>query len=145
MVVLDTDLLTLVQRKASPEYDRLDARLLALSPTRPICITVISFEEQMRGWLGFIARARTSERQVDSYRRLHRLLEDFCDRQVLEYDERAVEQYQQLVKARVRIGTMDLRIAAIALVNGATLLSRNLRDFHKVPGLQVEDWTTLES
>lgn len=42
---------------------------------------------------------------------------------------------------RPRIGTMDLKIAAIALANDATLLSRNLRDFGKVPGLRVEDWT----
>lgn len=36
---------------------------------------------------------------------------------------------------------MDLRIACIALVTSSTLLSRNLRDFRKVPGLAVEDWT----
>ena len=36
---------------------------------------------------------------------------------------------------------MDLRIASIAFVTGATLLSRNLRNFRQVPGLAVEDWT----
>lgn len=35
---------------------------------------------------------------------------------------------------------MDLRIASIVLANGATLLSRNLRDFDRVPGLRVENW-----
>ena len=35
---------------------------------------------------------------------------------------------------------MDLKIAAIAMANNATLLARNLKDFGKIPTLQVEDW-----
>ena len=49
--------------------------------------------------------------------------------------------YDGLVAKRVRIATMDLRIAAIALDQGLTLLTRNARDFSKVPGLIFEDWT----
>ena len=36
---------------------------------------------------------------------------------------------------------MDLKIAAIVLANDATLLTRNLGDFRKVPDLKAEDWT----
>jgi tRNA(fMet)-specific endonuclease VapC len=36
---------------------------------------------------------------------------------------------------------MDLRIGAIALANDALLISRNLRDFMRIPNLHVEDWT----
>jgi len=36
---------------------------------------------------------------------------------------------------------MDLKIAAIVLAQNATLLTRNLSDFRKVPRLKVEDWT----
>jgi tRNA(fMet)-specific endonuclease VapC len=35
---------------------------------------------------------------------------------------------------------MDLKIATIALVHDALLLSANLRDFQQVPDLRVADW-----
>ena len=41
-----------------------------------------------------------------------------------------------------RVKTLDLRIASITLATESTLLSRNLRDFHQVPDLRVEDWTS---
>jgi tRNA(fMet)-specific endonuclease VapC len=49
--------------------------------------------------------------------------------------------FQSLQKSRLRISTMDLKIAAIVLAHSATLLTRNLVDFRRVPGLKVEDWT----
>jgi tRNA(fMet)-specific endonuclease VapC len=42
------------------------------------------------------------------------------------------------------IGSMDLKIASIALAHSATLLSANLRDFRQVPNLSVEDWLVEE-
>lgn len=36
---------------------------------------------------------------------------------------------------------MDLKIAAIAIVNNAILISRNLADFEQIPNLTVQDWT----
>jgi tRNA(fMet)-specific endonuclease VapC len=46
----------------------------------------------------------------------------------------------RLRRLRIRIGTQDLKIAAIALSRDALLLSANLRDFQRVPGLRVENW-----
>jgi len=62
---------------------------------------------------------------------------------LLDFDERAAAEFQRLRKLYPRIGSMDLKIAAIVLVQGATLLTRNLADFGKINGLAVEDWTEL--
>lgn len=75
------------------------------------------------------------------YHRLHKHLDDFKEHPVLDFGASAFLLVQQLLKSKIRIGTMDLRIAAIALTHDATLISRNLADFRKVPGLRVEDWT----
>jgi len=69
------------------------------------------------------------------------LIEYYRDQRLLDFDEAASHEFARLRKSGVRIGTMDLRIAAIALANDALLISRNLVDFQKVPGLRVKDWT----
>jgi tRNA(fMet)-specific endonuclease VapC len=142
MLVLDTDLLTLVQQKSGAAYVRLDARLEAAAGSQVIVTTIVSFEEQMRGWLAYIANARTLERQLLAYARLHELFDDYRDRTILDFDQIAGSLFRELVRGRLRVGTMDLKIAAIALAHGATLLSRNLSDFRRIPGLRVEDWST---
>lgn len=144
MVVLDTDVFTFIQRKEGEVYDRLHARFAAALPG-PICVTVISFEEQVRWWLSYIAAAKSSEKRVRGYYQLSLLLDDYCDSTVLDFDARAEDQYQRLRQGKLRVGTMDLRIAAIVLVHDALLVSRNLADFRKVPGLRVEDWTLPDS
>jgi tRNA(fMet)-specific endonuclease VapC len=140
MLILDTDLFSIIQRGASAEYSRLLARLPRLDQ-QSVCVTIVSFEEQTRGWLTYVARAKTGEQQIEAYVRLHRLLNSYCNRRVIDFDAAAMQRYYQLVKSRIRIGAMDLRIASIALTQGATLLSRKLGDFRKVPGLVVEDWS----
>ena len=108
---------------------------------REICTTIVNVEEQMRGWLAVIARSRGVQQEIAAYRRLRALLTFFGQIPVLDFDETAGELFGQLRRSRVRIGSMDLKIAAIALSHEAMLLSRNVVDFRRVPGLQVEDWT----
>lgn len=140
MVILDTDHMSLIEHPGSPVSQRLATRLERL-PKSEVATTIISYEEQMRGWLSIIASARSVHQQIEAYRRLRRQLENYCRVRVMDFDEPAAVQFQNLLAARIRIGTMDLKIAAIALSSNATLLSRNMRDFRKVPGLRVEDWT----
>jgi tRNA(fMet)-specific endonuclease VapC len=91
--------------------------------------------------MAYLARTRSVAHQVEAYRRLLQHLDNYRRIPVLPFDEAAAVAFQQLRRARLRIGTMDLKIAAIAVSRDATLLSRNLADFRQVPGLQVEDWT----
>jgi tRNA(fMet)-specific endonuclease VapC len=138
VIVLDTDTLSIVQRASSPEYDRLVA-----AAGEPVFVTIISFEEQMRGWLAYAARAKTPERQVLAYSYLQALVDDLRERPILAYDDRAAEEVSRLTKLKLRVGTMDLKIAGICLVHGAVRITRNLAHFRRVPGLRLEDWTKV--
>ena len=138
MVILDTDHVSLVF-DGSAAGRRIQQRLSALLP-EDVGTTIITYEEQSRGWLSYISGAKNVTDQVEAYRRLENHLEYFKRLFVRGFSQSAAVEYQRLQKT-VRIGTMDLRIAAIALTHHATVLSRNLRDFEKVPGLKIEDWS----
>ena len=140
MVVLDTDHISLLEWNGGDETMRLRARLADLDPDE-VVTTIISFEEQMRGWMTYLARARSPSQQLEAYRRLKRHLDNYRFIPVLEFEEKAVAEFERLRRSRLGIGTMDLKIAAIVIAREATLLSRNLHDFKRVPELKVEDWT----
>jgi tRNA(fMet)-specific endonuclease VapC len=140
MWVLDTDHISLLEHDESPATARLRERLLALNPA-DYATSIISYEEQCRGWLEHIKKKKSVLEQVTAYRKLHKQLEHYGAIQVLDFDEHAAIEFQRLRAAKVRIKTMDLKIASIVLSLHATLLTRNTGDFIKVPGLQFEDWT----
>src|SRR5262245_24942155 len=123
MVVLDTDLLSLVQWGEGPDSQRLRSRLDRVPPSEK-ATTIITYEEQTRGWLAYVAGARTAVAQVKAYELLHRHLLHFLDIAVLRFCDRAAAEFQTLRKRCKGVGPMDLKIAAITLVSGSTLLSR---------------------
>ena len=139
MYLLDTDHLSVMERGGT-EGMRLRGRLRSLA-TDEIAATVVSYEEQTRGWITYIARARTPDAQVAAYGYLQRHLQVYCAIPLVAFDVTAATILQQLQQQRIRVGTMDLKIASIALANEAILLSRNVADFDRIPGLRVEDWT----
>jgi tRNA(fMet)-specific endonuclease VapC len=138
MLVLDTDHLTEYQSGRSAEAQRLKERLDAA--TQPYATTIITVEEIMRGWMASVRRTRDPHRQIHGYSMLRRLFQFFATWSVLEWDDAAVDQFESLRDAKIRVGTMDLKIAAICMANHATLLTRNAVDFNRVPGLPIEDW-----
>ena len=139
MVLLDTDHMSLLQRGGA-EGRRIRLRLRALPPD-DVATTIVSYEEQMRGWLARLARAATPERQTFDYSELKKLLQSYCSFAVLDYDAGAAAEFQRLLASKLRVGTMDLKIAAVVLSNNALLLTRNLGDFGKIPNLRAEDWS----
>jgi tRNA(fMet)-specific endonuclease VapC len=138
MIVLDTDHLSELERRGSAKGTRLLQRLQLQSD--PIAATVVSIEEQFRGRLAGINRVPSGPKQVHPYWRLVELIAFYSGWSILPFDQPAVQRFLDLTAAKIRIGTMDLKIAAIVLVHQATLLPANLRDFRQVPGLLVEDW-----
>ncbi|MGJ3245048.1 MAG: type II toxin-antitoxin system VapC family toxin [Elainellaceae cyanobacterium] len=140
MYILDTDHLSVLDRGGvSAQY--LLQRLVSVSSSQ-VAASIISYEEQMRGWLSYIAKAQTIAQQVEIYKQLKRQLANYCTIPVLEFDEQAAQEFQRLRKEHPRLGTMDLKIASVALVNRAVLLTRNSADFEQISDLSIEDWTS---
>ncbi|MBI2806930.1 MAG: type II toxin-antitoxin system VapC family toxin [Planctomycetes bacterium] len=139
MILLDSDHLTVLKYRGSERFVRLTMRLQAAAD-EAIGTTIVNVEEQMRGWLASLAKERAVPRQVPAYLELSLLFEFFGKLHVAAFDVDAAARFQALRAAAVRIGTMDLKAACVALVNKAVFLTANRRDFAKVPGLRFENW-----
>ena len=139
MFVLDTDHVSLFQRNDP----HVSARVLATQP-QELATTVITVEEQLRGRLDRVRRARSDEEVVRAYRNLLATSLYFRTITVIGFDEQAQTIFRRLRLQGLRIGTNDLRIAATALSYRATLVTRNTRDFSTIPSLNVEDWSSPE-
>jgi tRNA(fMet)-specific endonuclease VapC len=110
-------------------------RLQALSPAE-VHVCAITLAEARAGAL----------RSADSGRLLAAwefLLQPFEDR-ILPFDKDAAEAYgdirAQLEAQGKMIGDRDCMIAAIARYQGLTVVTANVAEFGRVPGLAVEDW-----
>ena len=141
VVLLDTDHFSILQREVASESRLLQNRL-GRFPGAAVKVSIISFQEQSQGWLAWIRRARKPADILRGFHDFQELLKHYSGKyEVLRFDTPAMTEFLSLKQQRIRIGTSDLRIAAIARANGVKLLSRNLRDFRQVPNLDVEDWT----
>ena len=138
MIVLDTDHLSVLKYHDSPLSRILERKLD--SAREPIFTSIVSVEEQLRGWLSFIKSQADVARLVVAYRELEIALHFTHGFRLVPFDLSAAEKFAALKRQRIRIGTQDLKIAAMVLANDAVLLSRNLKDFSKVPGLKVQNW-----
>ena len=114
---------------------------MALIPPDEISTTTITAEEQLRGRLAQINKASTTEALAMGRRRFRQAIYDLVKLNILELDSAAITIFEDLKRHRPRVGSQDLRIAAIAIANGAIVVTRNRVDFGQIADLQIEDWT----
>jgi tRNA(fMet)-specific endonuclease VapC len=118
MMLLDTDHFSVLTDARHARHARLVTRLLAVD--EPVVIPVIAVEEQLRAWLAQVHRvARNVHKQISPYDRLVRLLQVLGEWEVSRWNEAAADEFVRLRREHVRIGTQDLKIAALALVSDA--------------------------
>jgi tRNA(fMet)-specific endonuclease VapC len=135
--ILDTDHISLFQR-GNPTVTR---KIQAIA-REDLAVTIVSYEEQIRGWLKIVSRSSSDFEQLTfGYSQLNRNLNFYRTKTVLDFNTDAATQFQEFLRQKIRAGTQDLRIAAIALSLGGTVVTRNQRDFQRVPGLRIEDWS----
>ena len=146
IVVLDTN-----HFRELVEDGQMGRRLLARIDERraDVFTCVVAAEETLRGWFALLSRKQPGHDQLHAYFELKRSIETLAHFDLLGFDAEAADCFVRLRRQLPRLGTMDLKIAAICIAHDASLLSRpfdcaqgtrNLVDFNQIPGLRVENW-----
>jgi tRNA(fMet)-specific endonuclease VapC len=135
--LLDTETITLVQFG----HAMVIRNLTAHADTDRV-LSVVSFQEQMRGWVGRFGKLTATAQQADWYDRLvTRIFPVWRQFEMLAFPQPAIVRFEHLRSQRLNIGLMDLRLGAVALENSLIVVTRNARDFARIPGLRTEDWS----
>jgi tRNA(fMet)-specific endonuclease VapC len=135
LFVLDTDTLTLLQRRVPAVCER------AAVHANETAITVLTVEEQLSGWYALLRKVKKPDRLVEAYRSLAENVRFLSRLHILDYDAAAHLRYEELKRQKLNVGKFDLRIAAVALRHGGIVVTCNVCDFQRIPGLPVEDWS----
>jgi tRNA(fMet)-specific endonuclease VapC len=141
MYILDTDHLSLIQRGGAAGQQIL-ARMAHLGKDE-LFVTVVSYEEQVKGWFKVLSAAKCREETAFGYLGLQQMSQDYCTIAMLPFDVPAIEHYEQLRVKYRRLGQNDLKIAAIAIHHAGILLTCNRKDFEQITELQSENWAIL--
>jgi tRNA(fMet)-specific endonuclease VapC len=136
LFILDTDIFTLWAMK----HPLVQARVAA-HPATDVVTTVLTIEEQLTGWQTALRQAKTNDDRAIVYDRMAQSASALSRLPILSCPRNALDRYDALRRLKLNIGNYDLRIAAIALEVGAVVVTHNLRDFQRVPGLTCEDWS----
>jgi tRNA(fMet)-specific endonuclease VapC len=123
---------------------RVEANYLAYSAIdsgHTVAVASINVEEVLLGRLNYVSRARTPADEAAGSRRLNADICFLASFPLFSVTEASVLRYESLRKMKLNVGRNDLRLAALALELGATVVTDNARDFGRIPALQWVDWT----
>jgi tRNA(fMet)-specific endonuclease VapC len=137
LYVMDTDIVGF----AFQRHPTVLQRLQRLSADDLVVTTIITFGEDLGGWLPACRRAPDGAARARAYTRLQRGLDFYRQWVCLPFDHAAATLFDRLRVQKLRIGTNDLAIAAITLAVKGILVTRNTVDFQRIPGLVLGDWT----
>lgn len=133
--VLDTDILSLYQQGNVAVRER-----IAQHQSEDLAVTIITVEEQLSSWYTMRRQVKGREMLALVYQRFTDNVRFLARLQILSFTEEAIDQYEQLRRSKLGVKGSDLRIAAIALSNSASVVTRNRTDFGRIRGLPIEDW-----
>ena len=134
--IADTDIFTLYTRDHMVIRERVHRMA-----ENEIVLSIITVDEVWTGWKAYINKAKNDEQIIHGYLRLTKAQEQLSAWPIVTLTLPALQLADTLRKQKLNIGANDLKIAAIALTLNATVVTRNVRDFQRVPNLKIEDWT----
>lgn len=134
--ILDTDHVSLLERGHQAIRTRLSS-----FPPETLAVSAITVEEMVRGRLAVLAKRIEGERRVHAYKKFIETVLFFSTVPVIPFEMECERKFQELRGKRIRIGSQDLRIASTALVHNAAIVTRNRKDFERIPDLVLEDWS----
>jgi tRNA(fMet)-specific endonuclease VapC len=107
-----------------------------------VAITVITRIEILQGRFAAVLKASHGEQLVRAQEFLERSKHRLGVLEIIPVGVAAAAEFDRLLqnKKLKKIGRGDLLIASIALAHRATLVTRNVKDFRLIRGLQVENW-----
>jgi len=139
LFVLDTDILTHLERGEPNVIENIRRRSAS-----ELATTVITIEQKLAGWHAYIRQARNPRQIVYGYESLSQAVILLRPLRILTLTMAAYDRYLQLQSLKLGVGKADLKIAAIALENEGIVVTKNLRDFRRVPSLTSVDWTLTD-
>jgi tRNA(fMet)-specific endonuclease VapC len=138
--LFDTDHLSILQKSTGQDYQRLSQKMDKI-PISDFAISIITVHEQLLGSHTYINRATDESHLLRGYAMMAQIINNTKIIPTISFEGRSLTVFNDLKFRKIKVATMDLRIASIAISYNLTLLTRNRKDFSQIPNLLIEDWT----